>query len=121
MFWAFWTAHTLIAACAVYDVVVLGFRPDWRDLGRALAVSLAYVAVVAPVNSWLGSDYGFIGNPAPDIKVPPFLLLLGPWPQRAIVLVLLAAVGFAIVLLPWWIAARKPIGGRRGGWTLGEH
>lgn len=117
VFWAFWTAHTIIAACAMYDVAVLGFRPDWRDLGRALAVSVAYVALIAPVNHWLGSDYGFIGNPAPDIKVPPFVLMLGPWPQRAVALVLLAASGFAVVLLPWRIAAWQPVFCPRGGWT----
>jgi hypothetical protein len=32
VFWSFWTAHTIIAACAVYDVVVRGFRPG---LGRS--------------------------------------------------------------------------------------
>lgn len=105
MFWAFWTAHTIIAACAVYDLAVLGFRPGWNDLRRALVVSAAYVALVVPVNLMLGSDYGFVGNPAPDIAVPPFVLLLGPWPQRAIVLVVLATLGFVIVLLPWRLIA----------------
>ena len=38
VFWAFWTAHTIIAACAVYDLAVLGFRPGWNDLGYALIV-----------------------------------------------------------------------------------
>ena len=107
VFWAFWTAHTIIAACAVYDIVVLGFRPNWNDLGRALVVSAAYVALVAPVNHWLGSDYGFIGNPAPDLSVPPFVLMLGPWPQRAVILVVLAALGFAVVLLPWRLIAPR--------------
>ena len=37
VFWAFWMAHTLIAACAVYDLVVLGYRPCWNDLGRAIS------------------------------------------------------------------------------------
>ncbi len=112
VFWAFWTAHTLIAACAVYDLAVLGFRPGWSDLGRALAVSAAYVAFVVPVNLELGSDYGFIGNPAPDIAVPPFVLMLGPWPQRAIILVALAPLGFLVVLLPWRLVAarRAPLG-----------
>ena len=41
VFWAFWTAHTLIAACAIYDIVVLGYRPCWNDLGRALIVQPA--------------------------------------------------------------------------------
>jgi len=108
VFWAFWTAHTIIAACAVYDLAALGFRPDWTDLRSVLMVGAAYAAVVAPVNHWLGSDYGYIGNPAPDIAVPPFVVMLGPWPQRAVILVTLA--GFVAVLLPWLLtapAARK--------------
>jgi hypothetical integral membrane protein (TIGR02206 family) len=106
VFWAFWVAHTIIAACAVYDVVVLGFRPDWRDLGRAFSVSLAYLALVVPVNAWFGADYGYVGNPAPDLFVPPFVVALGPWPLRAIILVVLVALGLVVVLLPWRIAAR---------------
>ncbi len=107
VFWAFWTAHTIIAACAVYDLAVLGFRPGWNDLGRALAVSAVYVALVAPLNVWLGSDYGFIGNPPADVAIPPFVNALGPWPQRAIILVALAAFGFLVVLLPWLAVAPR--------------
>jgi hypothetical integral membrane protein (TIGR02206 family) len=103
VFWAFWTAHSLIAACAVYDIVVLGYRPCWSDLGRALAVSAAYVALVVPINVWLGSNYGFLGNPADAHEIPPFINALGPWPQRAIILTALVPVGFVIVLLPWLI------------------
>ena len=118
VFWAFWCAHTIIATCAVYDIAVLGFRPGWRDLGRAMAVSAAYVALVVPVDLWLGADYGFVGNPAPDIALPPFVAALGPWPQRAIILAALVPFGFVVVLLPWLIVARRsPLGrpGLRGG------
>jgi hypothetical integral membrane protein (TIGR02206 family) len=104
VFWAFWTAHTLIVACAVYDVVVLGFRPSWRDLARALAASAVYVVLILPLDVWLGANYGFVGNPADPKEVPPFIDALGPWPQRAIVLCALAPFGFAVVLLPWLIA-----------------
>jgi len=104
VFWAFWCAHTIIAACAVYDIAVLGFRPGWLDLGRAVAVSAAYGVLVVPLNAWLGADYGFIGNPAPDIAIPPFVEALGPWPQRAIILAALVPLGFIAVLLPWRIA-----------------
>jgi hypothetical integral membrane protein (TIGR02206 family) len=107
-FWSFWCAHTIIAACAVYDIVVLGFRPGWADFLRAFAVSLAYVAVVAPLDVWLGADYGYVGNPAPDIFVPPFVVALGPWPQRAIILAALVAFGLFAVLVPWLFAARRP-------------
>jgi hypothetical integral membrane protein (TIGR02206 family) len=101
VFWFFWVAHTLIAACAVYDIVVLGYRPCWSDLGRALMVSAGYVALVAPINLWLGSNYGYIGNPAAVSEIPPFVRAFGPWPQRAIILVALVPLGFVAVLLPW--------------------
>jgi hypothetical integral membrane protein (TIGR02206 family) len=107
IFWAFWTAHSLIAACAVYDIVVRGYRPCWADLGRALAVSAAYVAMVVPVDCWLGANYGFLGNPAVAAEIPPFVYALGPWPQRAIILVGLVPLGFVIVLLPWLILGSR--------------
>jgi hypothetical integral membrane protein (TIGR02206 family) len=106
VFWAFWSAHAIIAACALYDIVVRGFRPIWSDLGRALTVSAAYLALVVPLDLRLGADYGYVGNPAADIAVPPFVLMLGPWPQRAVILIALAALGFVAVLLPWRLAAR---------------
>jgi hypothetical integral membrane protein (TIGR02206 family) len=114
VFWAFWVAHTLIAACAVYDIVVLGYRPCWSDLGRALIVSAGYVALVVPINLWLGSNYGYLGNPAAVSEVPPFVNALGPWPQRAIILVALVPLGFVAVLLPWLILGRRRMPERAG-------
>jgi hypothetical integral membrane protein (TIGR02206 family) len=106
VFWAFWVGHTFIAACAVYDIAVLGFRPSWGDFGRALAASAIYIALVAPLDVWLNANYGFVGNPADINEVPPFIAALGPWPQRAIILVALAPLGFFVVLLPWLFVAR---------------
>lgn len=107
VFWAFWAMHTIIAVCAVYDIAVLGFRPRWSDLWRAMAVTAAYVALVVPVDLWLGANYGYLGNPQAHYEIPPFVDALGPWPQRAIVLVVLVAIGFFVALLPWLIAARR--------------
>jgi hypothetical protein len=39
--------------------------------------------------------------------VPPFVLMLGPWPQRAIVLAALVPLGFVVVLLPWLIVRKR--------------
>ena len=66
VFWAFWAAHTIIAACAVYDIAVLGFRPGWNDLGRALAASAVYVVLVVPITGWMfanasGDEASFFG------------------------------------------------------------
>ncbi len=103
----------------MYDIAVLGFRPSWRDLGRAVAVSAVYVAFVAPLDVWLGANYGFVGNPADANEVPPFINALGPWPQRAIILVALVPLGFVVVLLPWLVVVPSSTLGRpgmRGGW-----
>ena len=108
LFWWFWAQHTIIIACAVYDLVVLGFRPNWQDLGRVYLVSALYLALVVPVNLGLGSDYGFIGDLPPE-KIPPFIAALGPWPARAFILAALAAVAFAIAELPWQITKRRKI------------
>jgi hypothetical integral membrane protein (TIGR02206 family) len=105
-FWAFWLGHTLIITSAVYDLAVLKFRPDWSDLRRAVITSLAYVAFVTPINLALGTDYGFIGNPPPGKSIPPFVGALGPWPQRAVLVGVLATVGFVLVLLPWSVGVR---------------
>ena len=106
LFWCFWISHTVIIGSAIYDLVVTRFRPGWSDLKRAYAVSAAYLAVVVPVNAALGSNYGYVGNPPAGNSIPPFVDLLGPWPERAIIVVGLASLGFMFVLLPWVVRLR---------------
>lgn len=103
-FWTFWAGHTVLMGSAVYDVAVLGFRPRWGDLRIVLVVSLAYVAVVMPIDLLLGANYGFIGNPPPEKSIPPFIEALGPWPKHALIVMGLAVIGFVLVLLPWRLA-----------------
>lgn len=99
-FWLFWAQHTIVLACAVYDLAVVGFRPNWQDLWRVYVVSALYLAIVVPLNLEFGTNFGFLGNP-PPARVPPFIDALGPWPLRALFVVALAAAGFAILVLPW--------------------
>lgn len=115
LFWCFWIAHSIIVGSAVYDLVVLRFRPGWADLKRASAVSFAYVLAVTPVNLLLGANYGYVGNPPPGRAIPPFVTLLGPWPGRALILVALAALGFVVVLLPWRLRERFATGATSNG------
>lgn len=106
MFWAFWTGHMIVFGCAVYDLVVLRFRPTYSDLGRTLLVSAADLAVIVPVNLQFGSNYAYIGNPSPEHSIPPFVQALGPWPQRAVIVVLLAVLGYVAGLVPWLLRWR---------------
>lgn len=70
-------------------------------------MSACYVALVVPINLWLGSNYGYLGNPAAVSEIPPFVYALGPWPERAIILVALVLLGFVAALLPWLILGRR--------------
>ena len=114
MFWEFWTEHTLVMACAAYDVAVLGFRPSWRDFKRASAVSAVYLLLILPVNGWLGSNYGFVGNPPPERKIPPLVEAFGPWPERVGIMVGLTVLVFLLLLSPrLWIERRRQAATRR--------
>ncbi len=109
-FWRFWLLHSLILCCAVYDLVVLRFRPGWSDVARACVMSTGYVALIVPVNLMIGTNYGFVGNP-PDQALPPVIALLGPWPERIFVLVALVFFGYVLALLPWIGVRRRTAAG----------
>jgi hypothetical integral membrane protein (TIGR02206 family) len=113
VFWAFWLAHTLVVACAVYDVAVLGFRPAWGDLARAGAAGALYIAAIVPLDLMLGGNYGFVGDPPPPATLPPLVAALGHWPARLVILLALALLGFVVVLLPWLVVPRAQ--SRRAG------
>jgi len=98
-FWTFWFQHGVVIAIAVYDLAVRSYRPKWRDYGIACVAGLVYVGIVLPIDIALHSDYGFVGEPTP--KNPSILDYLGPWPQRVVTMVLLAAAVMAAMMLPW--------------------
>jgi uncharacterized membrane protein YwaF len=98
----------VILAVPVYDVAVRGYRPTWRDYAVALATLVLYAVVVIPVNLLVGANYGFIG---PDLPGRPTLMdHLGDWPLRLVWLFALAAVGLALLMLPWVVV---DVAGRR--------
>jgi hypothetical integral membrane protein (TIGR02206 family) len=114
VFWFFFAAHSIVLACALYDLLVLGYRPLWNDLPRVYAFSAVYVVGVVAVNAWLGANYAYLGDPAPPLKIPPFIDALGPWPLRAVIVLALAGLSFPLLVLPWKLAAarRAAPGGR---------
>lgn len=103
VFWSFWFLHGFVMMTAIYDLAVNGFRPAWRDYRTACVAATAYVAVVLPINLALGANYGFVGISKP--LNPSIVDLLGPWPERLLIIVPLAALAMLLALLPW-LAAR---------------
>src|SRR5215469_10924365 len=101
VFWFFWAAHTIIIGCAIYDLAVLGFRPNWGDFARASLVAIGWGALALAVDIQLGANYGYIGNPPAGVTIPPLVAAFGPWPGRLAIIAALAALAFLLALAPW--------------------
>jgi len=100
-FWLYWGLHTGIIAAALYDTVVKRYRPTVRDFRNVLIVDAAYVAIIFPLNLAFGWNYGYIAPATADGRT--VLDVLGPWPQRAFIVVALVialqTLMFGVVLL----------------------
>jgi hypothetical integral membrane protein (TIGR02206 family) len=102
-FWGFWGGHFIILSFATYDVIVRRWRPTWRDWGIACVISLTYLGIVLPLDIIFGWNYGFVG---PKTQPGTVIEVLGPWPWRVVVIVLLVAIAYTMMMLPWAIARR---------------
>lgn len=107
-FWMTWLNHGAIAMLAVYDLVVLRFRPTWRDLGRTLLITTAYALCMFGLDAALGWNYGYVGRSKPG--APTILDSLGPWPERVLIIMALGAAAITALMLPWqlvWWSHRR--------------
>jgi hypothetical integral membrane protein (TIGR02206 family) len=101
-FWFFWIVHLQIVGSAIYDLMVRGYRPCRGDWATAALVSMGYVALIVPFNVIMGTEYGWLGQG--QYRTRNIIDVLGPWPQRPILLVLigqLMVLGLWLVWLPW--------------------
>lgn len=105
-FWLFWSLHGTIVGAALYDLVVLAYRPAWRDLRFAWIASISYGVVVSAINVPTGFNYGKIG-PAKE-HATTIIDALGPWPLR---IVWLAIIVLGMQAIAWagfaWTARRR--------------
>lgn len=102
-YWAFWLYHAFVVGAAVYVVTVRGFRPQWRDLQLAVGAGVAYAVAVFAIDAAFGLDYGYFGRRQPGTAT--LLDYLGPWPLRAVYMVLIAVAGMWLCWVPWRVAA----------------
>lgn len=89
----------MILVIAVYAIVVKGYRPDWRDFRAACLATAAYLCVVLPVDVLFNLNYGFVGRSEPNH--PTIIDLLGAWPGRLVAIVVIVALVFVLLTLPW--------------------
>jgi len=104
-FYLFFASHVTIVASALYDVVVLRFRPTWRDYGLITLVSLIYLALILPFDLALGFNYGYVGDTRPER--PTLIDRLGPWPLRLLWMFLISQALFAALTALWMLPVAR--------------
>ncbi|MDQ7014014.1 MAG: TIGR02206 family membrane protein [Planctomycetota bacterium] len=103
-YWLFFIGHTQIVGSAIYDVVVLGYRPNLRDWGVVTLLSLAWIVPVTAFNLLMDVNYGYTGRMTPGGTT--VLDYLGPWPWRLGTMFVLTQVLWGVVCVPWVVADR---------------
>ncbi|MFK7759995.1 MAG: TIGR02206 family membrane protein [Phycisphaerales bacterium] len=96
-FWIYWLNHVQIVGVALYDIVVLGFRPNFKDLRFGILTGIGFAALVFVINILLGTNYGYLG--AADHEVASLIDKLGPYPLRVVWMVLASAVVMVVMYL----------------------
>ncbi len=103
-YWLFFIGHTQIVGSALYDVVVLGYRPRLRDWGIVTLLTLAWIVPVTAFNLLMDVNYGYTGRMTPGGTT--VLDYLGPWPWRLGTMFVLTQVLWGVVCVPWVVVAK---------------
>jgi len=96
-FWIYWINHTQIVGAAIYDLVVLGYRPKRRDLYFVMLWGFIYALLTIGLNLLLNTNYSYLGNG--DYTATSVVDQLGPYPQRLIWMTLGGQVIFVLIYL----------------------
>ncbi|MCB9846501.1 MAG: TIGR02206 family membrane protein [Phycisphaeraceae bacterium] len=107
-FWLFWVGHLQIVGLALYDVIVLEYRPRWRDFFHIAIANTTYIGLAMALDVAITANYGYVGRSLPD--QPTVLDHVGPWPWRVLWLYL---AGHAIMAMIVWAfhAVQRAIAG----------
>jgi len=98
-FWIFWGYHLFIIIALAWVLTIDRFRPNWTDWRKSVIITLIYTGLLTLLNYLTGWNYGFLG---PDVPSQPNLLeFLGPYPFRILPMVLIGAVLFTLLMIPW--------------------
>lgn len=98
-FWLYWIIHAGIYSSALFDLTVKRYTPKISDLFQVLIINIIYAILIVPLNIAFNWNYGFLGNSKPN--APTVIDLLGPWPQRIFIILLIAITSQILMYLPW--------------------
>ena len=109
-FIVFFTGHSLAPLAVLYATFVYGWRPRLRSVGIALAATVAYAALIYPVNLLLGTNYLYLVHKPYQ---PSPIDYLGPWPWYLLGLTAITAALCLLLYLPFGLTAERSAGGSK--------
>ncbi|MEM7699740.1 MAG: TIGR02206 family membrane protein [Verrucomicrobiota bacterium] len=104
-FWIFWFYHLCIPVSLAVVMTFDQWRPNWREAGIALAITVAYTMLIAVFNAATDSNYAFVGKGDPINPSP--IDVLGPYPWRVGSVIGVGSLLFALFTLPWTIFRKR--------------
>ena len=97
-------AHGMIVVAMTWMTAVEGFRPTWSSVWKSMIAINALMLTVTVVNVMIGSNYMYtLAKPA----TASLFDVMGPWPWYLAWAELLAFGLFALLCLPFALAARR--------------
>ncbi len=102
-FMTFQTLHATVIVAILYLTLGLGMRPRPRSILRAWLWLQAYVAVTAPVDWLLASNYGYLLRKPVQASLFDYL---GPWPWYLLSIEALSLVLFLVCYVPFAVLDR---------------
>jgi hypothetical integral membrane protein (TIGR02206 family) len=94
-FLIYWINHLQIVGVAIYDIAVLGYRPNKRDLRFASIAGVLFAAVVFGLNIVFSTNYSYLGNGTHEGS--SLVDKLGGYPIRALWITVASLIMFAII------------------------
>lgn len=103
-FYLFWANHWIAVGAGLWIVFVTGYRPRIADLLRVTLAGVILMTVLFFVGWHIGGNYGYVGRALPERST--LLDVLGDWPWRAFILVVIGIGVLVSLWLPFGIGRR---------------
>lgn len=104
----FFLGHGLVILGVIYATVVYDFRPTLHSVKKTIIVTLVYMALVAPLNIALGTNYLYLRHKP---EQPSLMDYFGPWPWYILGLIAAGVISCLAYYAPFglvaWLSKRR--------------
>lgn len=103
--WQSFTIHMLLVTYVLMQLIAREFRPNWQQLWRVVIFLVFMVPIAAVLNRLWNQNFFYIETPVPGSPLEPVHSIFGPYYLFG--MVLLVAVFWLLMYLPWSIFKKK--------------